>query len=797
MANIYSWKEVKEKVRCTQYLSDQGVKLDSKGRCAATWRGGTNPESVHVDAEQNLWHDFSEGRGGSVIDLCAMIECGGDLQMAVQKLGDRYGITPFAQKRKVVRTRSQVLLSEGYTRTDSYDYCDENGSVVYTVDRYEKQGAKKEFVQRTPEHEGLDEDTPHLLYNLPAVIKSQEVFVVEGEKDVETLRSFGLVATSNSGGASQKWDNDQNHWFSGKDVIVIADNDEPGRRHGENVNSILKPIARTVRVLTVSKLPKGDVTDWVQKEGGTAALLRELVANTAEKEAASPEVAKAKIANETPFTNFREQVVSGRGGRSRREEVPLTIRQLAQEVHDRFLGYPRVLGETMFDWNKDTHDIVYLTSKNELFAWIQSTSRKNVVWGTGNNYVSRDELFCELNRTSIHYSGISKAPHYPVRKDVFYTHPPLPQPDPAHISFWRLVDFFCPASPAHKTLVAAFLAAPIYYSETASRPMWIIDTDDAQASGKSTLAKMASFLYGEAPFTLDLKMLDKDLTQVMRRMISSSGRQKRVALFDNIVGTMRSPNLATLVTLGSLTGLAPYGRTEESRPNDITYVATVNGAVVDTDIATRAYTVRVKAPENPVPTWESDVYSYIERNRLQIFADLIHMIEHNPIKTRRRKSRFGMFDKLILSAVCKSEAEFDAVDKCIASEADRANEDQDRALEFLEVFLEAIADSDEVDVEIPFFVRSTDINYILENTSGDLSKWTFAQVQQLCRQGMLEGFDKRFERIPGGYEGVPRWRGILHGVRNEADVTQVQVLQRDRGKSFKVLKVIQLAGKQR
>lgn len=794
MANVYSWKDIKEKVRCAQYLADKGINLDSKGRCAASWRGGTNAESVHIDNEQNVWHDFSSGHGGSVIDLCAEIECGDDCQMAVQKLGERYNITAFATKKKVVKTRSQVLLGEGYQRTASYDYCDENGTVVYTVDRYEKEGAKKEFVQRTPEHEGLDKDTPRMLYNLPAVIKSKEVYIVEGEKDVETLRSFGIVATTNSGGASNSWDNDQNFRFSGKDVVVICDNDEPGKKHGENLNAILKQIASSVKVLTISKLPKGDVTDWVQKEGGSSALLREIVEKTCEKKGESPELARAKMANETGLSNFCEMIVAAKGGRSKKEEVPKTIRELANEVHERFLGYPRVLGETMFDWNKDTHDIVYLTSKNELFAWIQSTSRHNVVWGTGNNYVTRDELFCELNRTSIHYSGISKAPHYPMRKDVFYTHSSLPSPDPSHFSFWHLVDYFSTATPAHKTLIAAFIAAPIYYSESASRPMWIIDTDDAQGSGKSTLAKLVAKLYGDSPFVFDLGMVNKDLTQLMRRMISSSGRMKRMALLDNVVGSLRSPNLATLVTLGSLTGLAPYGRTEESRPNDVTYVVTVNGAVVDTDIATRSYTVRLKAPKDPSPTWESEVGEYIEKNRLQIFADLLHMIEHNPLNVLRKRSRFGMFDKLILSAVCRNEEEFNAVDRAICNEADRANEDQDRALEFLELFLEEVASCTDLDTDKPFFVRAQDINYMLENTSGELAKWTFAQVQQLVKTGMLDNFDRRFERIPGGYDGVPRWRGIMHGARNDNGLTELQILQRTNGHAYKKLTTISLAG---
>lgn len=795
MANVYSFNAVKDAVKCSQYLKERGIELGRDNRCAAVWRNGTNPESVHVDDENNQWFDFAEGRGGSVIDLCAAIETNGDIMMAVQKLGDRFNVPPITSKRKIIKTRSQTLIADGYTRTDTYTYSGEDGTVVYYVDRYEKEGAKKEFIQRTPEHEGLDKDTPKLLYNLPAVIKSQEVFVVEGEKDCETLRSFGLVGTTNSGGASNGWDECYNKYFSGKDVVIICDNDEPGQKHGQNLNSVLKPIAKSVKVITISKLPKGDVTDWVRKEGGTAASLREIVSASCEVKADSPEIAKAKMANEVPFTNYHKMIVAGKGGRSKCEEIPYTIRQLADEVRTRFLGFPRVLGETMFDWHKDKKEVVYLASKNELFAWIQSTSGKNVNWGSGPNYVSRDELYCELNRTSIHYSGLSRVPHYPTRADVFYTHDPLPAPDPSHHSFWTLVDYFNPASPAYKTMIAALVAAPLYYSETAARPMWIVDTDDAQSSGKTTLVKLISHLYGDDPFIFDFATVNKDLGQLMRRMISSSGRQKRIALLDNATGTLRSSNLATLVTLGSLTGLAPYGRTEESRPNDITYIVTANGASVDTDIATRSYTVRLKAPENPDPSWETEVKNFIDANRGQIFSDLLHMIQNNPLKVQRKRSRFGMFDRVILSAVCKTAEEFEAADRAICNEAERANEDQDRASDFTDIFLDAIAKSEQVSTENAIFMRAPDVDYLLENSSSALQKWKCSQIQQLIRQGMLQNFDKRFDRIPDGFDGLPRYRGILFGERKPGQDTLVQILSRKIGGTFEVMRTITLPGK--
>ena len=43
-----------------------------------------------------------------------------------------------------------------------------------------------------------------VLYRLPEVLAAGEVWVVEGEKDADSLAALGIVATCNAGGAG-KW----------------------------------------------------------------------------------------------------------------------------------------------------------------------------------------------------------------------------------------------------------------------------------------------------------------------------------------------------------------------------------------------------------------------------------------------------------------------------------------------------------------------------------------------------------------------------------------------------------------
>jgi DNA primase len=77
-----------------------------------------------------------------------------------------------------------------------------------------------------------------LLYRLPELVAAldarvPEVFLVEGEHDVETLRALGHVASTNWAGAGQ-WIPEHAQWFRHYTglVNVVVDNDAPGAAEG-------------------------------------------------------------------------------------------------------------------------------------------------------------------------------------------------------------------------------------------------------------------------------------------------------------------------------------------------------------------------------------------------------------------------------------------------------------------------------------------------------------------------------------------------------------------------------------
>lgn len=151
----------------------------------------------------------------------------------------------------------------------TYDYQGADGKLVFQVVRY----IPKDFRQRKPDGRGGWEwrlgNTERVLYHLPqliaAVASGRRVFLVEGEKDVHTLESMGFAATTNAGGAGT-WTDGYTKALAGAHVVIIPDNDDPGRKHAQTVQTALQGVAASIKVVELPGLAeKGDVTDWAMR----------------------------------------------------------------------------------------------------------------------------------------------------------------------------------------------------------------------------------------------------------------------------------------------------------------------------------------------------------------------------------------------------------------------------------------------------------------------------------------------------------------------------------------------------
>ncbi len=116
---------------------------------------------------------------------------------------------------------------------------------------------------------------PYRLPELLAAGPATPVYVTEGEKDVDRLRSLGLVAITSPMGAG-KWRPEYNSHLQERVVVILPDKDDAGCNHAQKVAQGLHGIAANVKIVELPDLPaKGDVSDWLDA-GGTAEHLQVL-----------------------------------------------------------------------------------------------------------------------------------------------------------------------------------------------------------------------------------------------------------------------------------------------------------------------------------------------------------------------------------------------------------------------------------------------------------------------------------------------------------------------------------------
>ncbi len=163
-----------------------------------------------------------------------------------------------------------------FVETDTYPYTTTDGEVVQEVVRKTcTTCSDKEFSQRFADPSGRwlwnkpDGFTP-VLYRQPELVQAAQqgipVWIPEGEKDVHTAESLGLVAGTNSGGAGSFPANCY-QLFAGAEVNLVLDRDAAGWARGVTLHKGLTEAgARRVRIwLPAEQLDeKADLTDPIE-----------------------------------------------------------------------------------------------------------------------------------------------------------------------------------------------------------------------------------------------------------------------------------------------------------------------------------------------------------------------------------------------------------------------------------------------------------------------------------------------------------------------------------------------------
>jgi hypothetical protein len=231
--------------------------------------GGTNRFSINT-AKQVFNCRHCE-KGGGVIDL-VMFKDGIDLNAAVEKITGR--------PPPKMNGAAAPWRNEG-----DWVYSDADGKPYSKVIRWHKPDGEKIYLQYHLENgqwvkgvKGTYAQTK-IPYRLPELLegsdRTEPVYICEGEKCADAVVKLGLTATTASEGAG-KWTADLNEHFRDRIAWILLDNDEPGRKHAQQVASNLHGIAREVKIVALPGLgDKEDVYDWIAR-GGTREKLDEI-----------------------------------------------------------------------------------------------------------------------------------------------------------------------------------------------------------------------------------------------------------------------------------------------------------------------------------------------------------------------------------------------------------------------------------------------------------------------------------------------------------------------------------------
>ena len=148
------------------------------------------------------------------------------------------------------------IIGMGYSLAATFTYTSVSGNVLYQSLRYEHKSNKKEktFLLRQPACPWDKGSCPRpsdihywtkgkpfaVVYRWHdiAAKPGERVIVCEGEGNADCICKLGLLATTVAG---QKWSENAAEMLADRDLVVLEDNDEPGRFNTEKAIAVLAP----------------------------------------------------------------------------------------------------------------------------------------------------------------------------------------------------------------------------------------------------------------------------------------------------------------------------------------------------------------------------------------------------------------------------------------------------------------------------------------------------------------------------------------------------------------------------
>ena len=248
---------------------------------SGTGKNGTPALNTYED--DTKWKCQSCGAGGDIINLFYMVnrleDTPENFKYAVTTLSDEFHLLS-ATASTTTTTKSTTPKVKIGERQHTYKNADGSIFGMKVVNKFSDDSKNAQWYLYNPQtglfntKAGLDgQKAP--LYHADTLHSNQDepVYIVEGEKDADTLTNWDAVATTFPNGAGfTQWIPLYNEGLKDREVIILTDNDDSGRKYGNTIARNLLNVAKSVKIIPATaiwdKCPeKGDITDIAQAIG--------------------------------------------------------------------------------------------------------------------------------------------------------------------------------------------------------------------------------------------------------------------------------------------------------------------------------------------------------------------------------------------------------------------------------------------------------------------------------------------------------------------------------------------------
>ena len=251
--------------------------------CNSGMREGGTPAFNLYGEDNTRCHCFSCGFDGDIISLYMavnqMVESPSTVGVSIRALGSMYHLQPIDGTAPVKKYQTKGKREKTGSRVHIYK--DKNGNIIArkSITMY-SDGSKSPFWSlyhpetRTYSNGLKGVKIPLYHADILHETTSKSIFFVEGEKDADTMSQLDdIPATTIPNGAGfTQWLDIYNEGLEGKDIIILTDNDDVGRKYGHKVAENAIKIANSVKIIPPTAIwsecpEKGDISDIVKAIG--------------------------------------------------------------------------------------------------------------------------------------------------------------------------------------------------------------------------------------------------------------------------------------------------------------------------------------------------------------------------------------------------------------------------------------------------------------------------------------------------------------------------------------------------